>query len=75
MAASELDPWGETRMDARFAMMTASILNRLRWTDDSPIVKALDLMPDFLGIKEEYKARQTGEPMTPEEYRARQRGE
>jgi hypothetical protein len=48
MAYYELEPWGEERMDLRFAMLTAFLYNSLR-SRSQPELTAADFMPDFLG--------------------------
>lgn len=52
MAYYELEPWGEGRMDLRFAALIAVILNALRAKGES-LIEPADLMPDFAGERAE----------------------
>ena len=65
MAYAELEPWGEERMDWRFASLTAVVINKFRG-EDVPPVHPRDLVPDFLQERGD-----GGEPegLTPEELR------
>lgn len=62
-----LEPWGEERMDLRFATLMAIVLNKLNFTKDAKSVMPEDLMPDFAGDRrpQEEEPRE----LTPEEIR------
>lgn len=68
MAYFKLEPWGEERMDWRFASLTAVVINKFRGKDE-PLVHPKDLVPDF----SEGRKGEDGPPeLTPEE--AREKG-
>ncbi len=63
MAFARLQPFGESRMDYRFAMLAALVANLLtdsrkkRWTSE-------DFMPDFEKALDEQEAREEVKPVT-----------
>lgn len=52
IAFFELEPWGEERMDLRFATLNSILVNALRGKGQKPVTPA-DLMPDFGGDRKE----------------------
>ncbi len=63
MAFARLQPFGESRMDYRFAMLAALVANlwtdsrKKRWTPE-------DFMPDFEKALDEQEAQEEAKPVT-----------
>jgi hypothetical protein len=67
-AFSELEPWGEGRMDLRFGMLASIICNMFRDKNKPPLTPA-DFCPDFAGDRGRGRGADLGE-MSPDEVRA-----
>jgi hypothetical protein len=63
MAYARLQPFGESRMDTRFAMLAALVANL--WTDSRKKRWTIeDFMPDFEKALDEQQAQEETKPVT-----------